>query len=435
MEKETNESVLTVSSKSIGARVFLAFAIIVILLFGWFAVRWQLGFMLADLTSPTEPNAKNIAEIAVDLSSGDPLANWLLASANKDNITNEKNDSPENSFENVVRLTPYNFSMWIELGRAYDQANQPEKAEKALLRAVELAPNYTYPHWQLGNFYLRQGNDVQAFGELQKAAENNAVYREQVFSIAWDYYEQNTQKLEELAGNSPAVRAGLAKFYAVKERPAESLRMWNSLNHSEKEANADVAKIIAQGLYEKRFYRQAVDFVRDLGIEPKAKAETVQNAGFEDTIGERDYTYFNWRVAKTEKIDIKLDPSQKHEGNRSLRVTFSGFSGGVFYNIYQIVAVEPSAKYVLSFWLKTENLKSGGMPTLEIVNSNTDKIIASSESFPTGTNNWQQVKVEFAAPEDAEGITFRTSRAYCGENCPIFGAFWYDDFRLEKLSR
>jgi tetratricopeptide (TPR) repeat protein len=435
VEKETNESVLTVSSKSIGVRVFLAVTVIAILLFGWFAVRWQLGFMLADLTSPTEPNAKNIAEIAVDLSSGDPLANWLLASANNNNVTNEKVEESDSSFEKVVRLTPYNFSMWIELGRAYDQANQPEKAEKALLRAVELAPNYTYPHWQLGNFYLRQGNDVKAFSELQKAAENNAVYREQVFSIAWDYYEQNTQKLEELAGNSPAVRAGLAKFYAVKERPAESLRMWNSLNPAEKESNADVAKVIAQGLYEKRFYRQAVDFVRDLGIEPKAKAETVQNAGFEDAIGERDYTYFNWRVAKTEKIDIKLDPSQKQEGNRSLRVTFSGFSGGVFYNIYQIVAVEPSAKYVLSFWLKTDALKSGGMPTLEIINSNSDKIIASSESFPTGTNNWQQIKVEFIAPEDAEGITLRTSRAYCGENCPIFGTFWYDNFQLEKVNR
>lgn len=433
MEKETNQKVLIISSKSTGARIGLVAAVIIALLFGWFSVRWQLGFMLSDLTSPSEPNAKNIAELAINLSPRDPLANWLLASANKNDFTDESIEASVSGFETVVRLAPHNFSWWVELGRAYEQSNQPEKAEKAFLRAVELAPNYTYPHWQLGNFYLRQGDDVKAFSELQKAAETNAIYREQVFSIAWDFYEQDINKLEELAGNTPEVRAGLARFYVVKERPAESLRMWNTLTAEEKIANAGVAKLIAQWLYEKRNYRQAIEFVRDLGIEPKAQAETVQNGSFEDPIGERDYIYYDWQVGKVQKIDVKLDPSQKHEGNRSLRVSFNTFSGGVFYNLNQIVTVEPGSKYVLSFWLKTEELKSGGMPNLEIVNSNTDKIIASSQSFPTGTNNWQQIKVEFTAPEDAEAIALRTTRSYCGEACPLVGTFWYDDFRLEKL--
>ncbi len=434
MEKETNQKVLIISSKSTGARIGLVAAVIIALLFGWFSVRWQLGFMLSDLTSPNEPNAKNIAELAINLSPRDPLANWLLASANKNDFTDESIKASVGGFETVVRLAPHNFSWWVELGRAYEQSNQPEKAEKAFLRAVELAPNYTFPHWQLGNFYLRRGNEEKAFSELQKAAENNAIYREQVFSIAWDFYEQDTNKLEELAGNTPEVRAGLARFYVVKDRPAESLRMWNTLNAEEKKANSAVAKLIAQWLYEKGHFRQAIEFVRDLGIEPKAQAETVQNGGFEDPIGEVDYTYFNWRVAKIEKIDVKLDPSQKHEGNRSLRVSFNAFSGGVFYNVFQIVTIEPESKYVLSFWLKTEELKSGGMPNLEIINSNTNKIIASSSSFPTGTNNWQEIKVEFTAPEDAEAVTIRTTRSYCGEACPIVGTFWYDDLRLEKLN-
>ncbi len=433
MEKEINQKVLIVNSKSVGVRVFLIVTVILILLFGWFSVRWQLGFMLADLTSPNESNAKNIAEIAVDLSKNDPLANWLLASVTKNDFTDQSLQASIIGFEKVVRLAPHNFSWWVELGRSYEQSNQPEKAEKAFLRAVELAPNYTYPRWQIGNFYLRQGDDVKAFSELQKAAENNSVYREQVFSIAWDFYEQDTKKLEELAGNTPAVRAGLARFYVVKDRPEESLRMWNTLNAEEKKANAAVAKLIAQWLHEKRYYRQAIDFVRDLGIEPKAQAETVQNGSFEDPIGESDYIYYDWRVGKIEKIDVKLDPVQKQDGNRSLRVTFNGFSGGVFYNLFQVVTVEPKSKYLLSFWLKTEELKSGGLPVLEIVNTNSDKIITSSESFPAGTNDWQKIEVEFTAPEDAQAITIRTSRTYCGEACPIIGTFWYDNFRLERL--
>ncbi|MEZ5425874.1 MAG: tetratricopeptide repeat protein [Pyrinomonadaceae bacterium] len=434
MEQKTNKNLLERSSKNLAARIILILVIIGGLLFGWFSVRWQLGNMLADLTSPTEPNAETIAGIALDFSPDDPLANWLDANSKKGEYSPEQLNQSVERFQKLVKLAPNKFSWWLELGRAYEQSDHPENAEKAFLRAVELAPNYTYPHWQLGNFYLRQGRDQEAFDELQKAAETNAVYREQVFSIAWDYYEQNTEKLEKIAGDSPGVRAGLAKFYAVKDRPTDSLRMWNSLTPEEKQANREISKIIAQGLYEKRFYREAVDFVRDLGIEPKARAETIQNGGFEDPIGETDYTYFNWRVPPVKKMDVKLDPTQKKEGNRSLRVTFNGMNEGLFYNIFQIVTVTAGEKYQLSFWVRTENLKSGGMPNLEIVNANDDKIITTSDSFPGGTNDWKQVKVVFTAPENSEAVTLRTSRTYCGENCPIVGAFWYDDFRLEKVS-
>ena len=44
-------------------------------------------------------------------------------------------------------------------------------AEKAYRRAVEIAPDYTYPHWQIGNFYLRRNQSDEAFAELKKAAE------------------------------------------------------------------------------------------------------------------------------------------------------------------------------------------------------------------------------------------------------------------------
>jgi len=116
-----------------------------------------------------------------------------------------------------------------------------------------------------------------------------------------------------------------------------------------------------------------------------------------------------------------------------LRVTFNGYMNPSLYNIYQIVTVEPSARYRLSFRLRTENLKSGGTPELEIYNANDEKSIVTSSSYPVGTNDWQQVKVDFTVPQNAEAVGIRTIRAFCGSNCPIVGTFWYDDFKLEKL--
>jgi len=429
---EKTEQFKVLDSRQMPVRIGIIIAVILVLIFGWLAIRWQLGNMLAELASPSDANAKEIARLAVKLAPDDALSNWLLADLTKDSKSGAASTA-EKDFENVVKLSPNDFRWWIELGRAHEQAENFDAAEKALVKAVNLAPSYTFPRWQLGNFYLRQNRSGEAFEELKKAAETNVIYRDQVLSIAWDYFGQDALMLEQVAGNSPSVRAGLAKFYAAKERPEDSLRIWNTLSEEEKQSNSDAANIIARALYDKRFYRQAIEFVRGLGIEPDAQSQTIQNAGFEKPIGDNREVFFGWRISPMEKMDIKLDPTQKSGGNRSLRVTFNGYVNPTLFNIYQIVTVEPSARYRLSFRLRTENLKSGGTPQLEIYNAIDDKSIATGSSFSIGTNDWQQVKIDFTAPQNAEAVGLRTIRAFCGSECPTVGTFWYDDFKLEKL--
>ncbi|CAN5579613.1 hypothetical protein BH10ACI1_BH10ACI1_25780 [soil metagenome] len=428
-----SEEIKIIDSTNLKVRIFILIAVLLALTFGWYAIRWQLGNMLAELTSQTAPNAKSISEIAVSFAPSDPVTNWFAATSEADIFTPEKLENSRQMFEKTVRLAPKDFRWWIELGRADEQSDNLEKAEKAMLYAIQIAPQYTFPHWQLGNFYLRRGRDTEAFAELQKAADNNVVYREQVFSIAWDYYEKDTAKLEQIAGKTSEGKAGLAKFYASKERAEDSLRIWNSLSDDEKANNTEIAKLIAQALYDKRFFRSSLQFVRQLGVESNAKLETIENSGFESEIKNNGKVYFGWSVLPTEKVEVKTDPNQKHEGIRSLRVAFSGFSSIELYNILQIVAVQPSTRYRLSFWVRTENLRTAGTPNMEVVNANDDRIITDSKTFPNDTTDWQQVQVEFTTPANAEGITIRLGRSYCGNVCPIVGTIWLDDFNLEKL--
>ena len=70
---------------------------------------------------------------------------------------------------------------------------------------------------------------------------------------------------------------------------------------------------------------------------------------------------------------------------------------------------------------------------MEIYNANDDKNIITSKPFPTGKTDWQQIKMEFTTPANAEAVGIRTTRAFCGYECPIVGTFWYDDFKLEKI--
>lgn len=419
-------------TRSLPVKIGLIAMILVALIFGWFAVRWQIGNMLAELTVPNEPNAKNIGRLAQMLAPGDPLATWLTASTEKDVFTPEKIESSLEKYEETVRLAPNDYRWWVELGRAREQSSTPESAESAYKRAVELAPSYTYPHWQLGNFYLRQDRGDEAFTELKKAAQNNLRFRQQVYSIAWDYYNQDKNRLEAIAGDFSDAKVGLAQFYATKKMPEDSLRMWKTLTDDEKKQNETVARAVAQILWNEQKYRSAVEFVRETGLEPNAQAETINNGSFEDAIGKPEEIYFGWKISNEEKLSIQLDPIQKHDGRRSLKVRFNGYSAPQTGNVFQIVSISPKTNYRLSFWLKTEDLKSAGPPVLQILNSKDSRLIADSKNFPTGTNDWQEIKIDFTTPEDAEGIFIRTGRAYCGDSCPLVGTFWYDDFKLEK---
>lgn len=432
-EKNADEiGIKIIDARQTVVRVSLAFAIVAALIFGWFAIRWQLGDMLADLTSPSDPNVKSISDLAVSFAPNDPTTRWLVASSQKNVFTTEAIEQTAKSFETVVQKSPNDYRWWVELGRAREQAEKPDLAEQAYRRALELAPNYTYAHWQTGNFFLRQNRSEEAFAELKKTAEFYSVYRDQVFSIAWDFYDKDTARLEEIAGNDPSVKASLARFYASKRQPEDSLRIWNTLPEADQKANEAIAKVIAQAFFEKKFFRQSLEFVRGLGIAPGLRGETVQNASFEQPIAENEGNYFGWKVLPLEKMEVKLDPTQKHEGSRSLRVAFGGYAAPQLFHVYQFVTVESGAKYQLTFWMKSDKLKSGGTPAFEIYNANDDKNIITSDPFPTGTNDWQPIKLEFTAPPNAEAIGIRLTRASCGTQCPIFGTIWLDDFKLER---
>lgn len=430
------QQIVILDSKQLKVRIGIIAAVLLALVFGWFAVRWQLGNMLASLTSPNDPNASEIGEIAVGFAPGDPLANWLFAATRKNIFSPEAISASVNHYQNVIRHSPYDFRWWIELGRAAEQAERFQDSEMYFQQAIEVAPNYSYPHWQLGNFYLRRSRYDEAFRELKIAAETNPLYRDQVFSLAWQVYDQNKNKLKEIAGESAAVKGSLAMFYAIREKPEDALEIWNSLSEEEKRENASSARVIAQAFYEKRFYKQAIEFYRDLGIEPDAKPETIQNAGFEKTIKDINETFFGWRVSPTDKIEVKLDPTKKQEESRSLRITYSGYDAPALSNVNQIIIVQPSAKYRLSFWVRTENLKSGGTPRIEVLNAADYVGIAGSQPFPSGTNEWQRVQLDFEVPNDPNAaVVLRTGRASCGENCPIYGTIWLDDFKLDRIDK
>ena len=417
-----------------GGRLLLLGGLLAAVSLAWFGVRWQVGNMLGELTLPSQENSLEIAAAAVELSPRDPLPRWLLATKQKEEFSPESIAASIRNFEETVRRSPWDFRWWIELGRAYEQAERPVEAEKAFMRAIELAPAYTFPQWQIGNFYLRQDRADEAFSHLTRTTEKSHIYREQVFALAWDYFEKDPAKVEQLAANTPDVRVGLAHFYAQRGAAGDALRVWNSIPAEDRARYPQILKNITQYVYTKRYYRQTIELARQSEIDPDAKEEAFTNGGFENFIGDSASTLFGWRLNRSDsKLEITTDSDKRTEGQRSLKLSFKGYNKPELYNVTQLIAVEPRARYRLTMMLRAESLRTGGEPVLEIVDAKNDISLVRSQRYPLGSYDWQQLTLEFVVPENSDGITVRTTRESCGENCPINGIIWYDDFKLERL--
>jgi len=416
-----------IESNNLRARAFLIMAMIVVLVFGWFAVRWQIGDLVARITPASDPNAAVIADFAISWAPSDPAGFTLKAVASNDT------SASLTLFEGAVRHSPFDYRLRTALGRAYEQGGQIERGEAELRHAVELAPTYSSPRWHLGNFLLRRERTADAVAELKVAAENNQTYRDQVFSLAWDYFNKDASQMRQFAGERPDLIARLAYFFAARGRAEDSLANWNRLTQADKESNAVLARAIGLGLFDQKRFSQALEFMRQYGAEPDAYAEAITNPSFETVLDDGEESRFGWRIARNEsRFDATADSKVKRDGNRSLRMTFRTFNKPTFTNVFQTVVVEPGKKYILRFWVRTEGLKSLGGPMLEILNANDDRTIARTVAFPMGTNDWQEMTVEFTSPENCNAINLRTIRAVCGEDCPLTGIFWYDDFEIRK---
>ncbi|MBC8164573.1 MAG: tetratricopeptide repeat protein, partial [Bryobacteraceae bacterium] len=80
-------------------------------------------------------------------------------------------------FEKVVQLQPKSYKAYDNLGLCYEHLNQPERAIRNYLKAIELVhkdvPAYSWPYANLANLLLNQGDFRQAFNLATEAAERD----------------------------------------------------------------------------------------------------------------------------------------------------------------------------------------------------------------------------------------------------------------------
>jgi len=430
--------VITFSFNPPAFRWLLLLPAIMALTGAWFAVRWYVGDTIAEYTSTPDADGIEMARMATRWAPGDALAHWRLA------FFEEKNFSPENlaaavrEYELAVQAEPYDYRYWMELGRALEASGDTSNGEKALRRAVELAPSYSHPRWQYGNLLLRQGKVDDAFAQLSRAAEADDLMRTPVFALASQVFGDDPDKIAR-ALPSPSLRLEFALNLIKSGKSDDALRIVRSITTSDRQSDRAVIDQVAKSLIDNHQFRAALSLLSEL--EPDASQLPVPgqfwNGGFELPIALSDPKPFHWMIDSRPQTQIAVDAARAHGGHDSLRIVFRSPGKLESIPITQTVIVDPDTQYKFEFYQRTEALISANNPIVVVSDVSGRNKLTSSTPLPSGTNDWQYVTLTFKTRPKEDGILISFYRNPCGEKdpiCPIFGTVWYDDFTLQRIS-
>jgi tetratricopeptide (TPR) repeat protein len=374
-----------------------------------------------------------LAELSVRLAPDDPQTHYIAAALSERNFQLEDFQKAAAEYEKAAALSPNDFRYWFQLGRARGRVGDAEGAEKAMRRALELAPNYSEIQWTLGNMLLRRGNFDEAFNLIRLAAGGNEKFVNPAISTAWQIFDGDISQIKSNIGDSPEINAALASFLAGQKRFDEAVDVWNNLPAERRNASF---KEIGTGIYNQLIaaqkFRLALKIWKDASDGSRGyEVGKITNAGFEINEKQEKTSVFDWQIADGTQPLVGVDAGQIHGGNLSQRIIFNSPNGADFRQISQLVVVEAGKKYEFSLFYKSD-LKTSATLRWEIVNASDGQILTATA--PVAANSeWARLDAQFTAPQNSDAVIIRLARVACGSTiCPISGSVWFDDFALDE---
>jgi hypothetical protein len=379
-------------------------------------------------------NVMAAADAAVTLSPDDPDAHLVRGELFE---TNNNLSSAIAEYQKAASLRPDDYVIWLSLARAHELNGQTSEAIVAARRAVPLAPFYAQPHWQLGNILLRAGKRDEAFKELSLAAESNPVLLPSIIDLAWQTSNGDAQSvMRNINPQTPESSRALAEYLRKYGAVAAAIAMFRVAGGDAEAVRARqqfVSELISQKKFTEAFQVWAIDRTAT----PGNAVGVIIDPGFEQE-SNLEEPGFGWRrTNNASSVKLSLDPAGAKEGNSSLRVEFNGDSDPGSPIISQLVLIEPKTRYQLSFAFRAEDIVSGGLPNVQVIDLNTNKAVGQSSPLPRVANDWREMVFDFLSgdPGASGGAAVQVSlvREHCSTSpCPIYGHLWLDRFSLQK---
>lgn len=336
--------------------------------------------------------------------------------------------------EQAVKLSPWDYRNWRLLAAAQDFDGKSEEAERSVLSAVKLAPSFFEINWTAANLLLRQGKLQDAVTSFRVATRTKSEILPTAFELLWQASNGDIEPLKSLASKGVSSQLVLTQFLGEQSNYEAAVSIYRNIDAEAKLKSPSAAAFISSLIKENR-----KTVARELWLDTASKSikgehtdALIWNGGFEFDLP-REFNHFDWVLSPSNYARIGFDRGVAHGGNRSLKLAFAGRdTTKIEGEIKQLVILKPNVRYRLDCYAKTGNLVTPEGPRLALLGANGP--LAVSSPVGAGSNDWQNLMVEFIAPAEAV-MTYiaivRIPRFSYDE--PTQGTVWFDDFKLVEL--
>ncbi len=333
------------------------------------------------------------------------------------------------SLRTAVTLNPYDARYWFDLAAAYQVTGDLTGQRTALERALQAEPTAPDVAWEAANFFLIDGDIDRALREFQVVIANDNGLVDASLRACWRVRPDTDALLRDVVPARTDSVIAFLHLLMTKQETEGTIKTWERLTQLHEKFQSRYLYEYVNYLIEARrpdaamsAWEQSAD-VLGLSAYLPTDDNLVVNGDFSLDILNGG---FDWTYVDRTGVRPLLDPSDFHQGHRSLFLTFEG-PGINDAGISQLIPVHGATTYDFSAYYKSAEFEGAGGPQIALRDAYTGATLFASDAL-NDADFWKEVHSQITIPNTTTLLRLAIERFPAGS--PIRGKLWLDDFEL-----
>ena len=377
---------------------------------------------------------------AVALDPANPELHHRLGMILSDSLAETDRAEGLRHLRRATALNPYAARYWSDLAWVCELGDDMACATQGVKQAVKLSPMTPQVHWVAANTYLRARQDDAALAEFRRLLELDPSYAPATFHLCLGSLGDPQLILQKVLppGKDPRLKLAYLNFLSTNELADQAHEVWVQAVATGTPFPLAMATPYIEHLLELGRAEEAQSAWRDLeklGVISNPATDDEGNLVFNGDFEQMPLnTGFDWRYSPGNFIALDFSDPTAHSGKVCLRIEFTVSRNDGYTPLYQLVPVAPNQAYLLTAYVRSQEITSDSGPRLQVqdsFHSNGPNVMSETT---VGTTPWHQISLRFCTGPDTKLVSLSVIRVR-GRTFPteITGSFWLDSVVLKSL--
>ena len=309
-------------------------------------------------------------------------------------VTGRDPDRAVRALHRAVALTPGDYLSWIELGLHAEMDGDIRQAERDLSRAAEV-DNEFLPKWTLANFYSRRGDEARFWLWAKPAAQMLYGDPLPLFRLCGAVAEDG-KLLDRLEIRSPEIQAAYISYLLNRKRADLAKAAAPRLIEWGRPENVPLLLAVCDQLLSGGDVDGALAIWNSMAAKksissppflPEAKQVFASDSFTAPALSQG----FDWRLPSLEGLSVS-----REESPAGLRFSFSGRQPEECEPLSRLVPIQEGAGYEFGIRYRTEGIQPNTGLILRITDATSGALLAASGSL--ASENDATAALSFTAP-------------------------------------